>query len=214
MNRSILIIGSGLSGFSAARKLLENGFDDIVILEAENRIGGRIHSVPFSDGAIDLGAQWVHGRRNNLIYEMTNKHFQFGTTPFEEVYGTFVYSNGTKPDQKIFRKISEIGWKIVEEIDDSNDPEGSIGELFLKKFDKALKKSRNGLTEVDSKVIEIMKTEMHKNINTYYASKSWFDLSAKLSVEEDLAKGNQYNTWKKQGFKTFFSFLSVSPSQC
>ena len=54
----VVIIGAGLAGISAAVKLMENGFENVVILEAENRIGGRIHSVPFAKGVIDLGGQW------------------------------------------------------------------------------------------------------------------------------------------------------------
>lgn len=54
----IVIVGAGLAGVSAAVKLVENGFENVVILEAENRIGGRINSVPFAKSVIDLGGQW------------------------------------------------------------------------------------------------------------------------------------------------------------
>lgn len=51
----VVIVGAGLSGYSAAAKLIENDIDDILVLEAENRIGGRVHSVPFDNGYIDMG---------------------------------------------------------------------------------------------------------------------------------------------------------------
>lgn len=210
MDQSVIIIGSGLSGFSAARKLMENDFDQIMILEAENRIGGRIHSVPFSDGVIDLGAQWVHGQKKNIIYEMTKDYFDFGSTPFEEINPIFVLSNGTRPDQKLFGQIYELGFNIFQSIDDLEDPKGSIGEIFLKKLDNALKTSSKKFGKLDPKIIELMKDDMHKNINGYCATKSWFDLSAKLNSEEETTKGNQYNTWKKLGFKTYFDYLTVS----
>lgn len=38
----ILIIGAGLAGQSAAVKLIENGFENLEIFEAENRTGGRV----------------------------------------------------------------------------------------------------------------------------------------------------------------------------
>ena len=41
----IIIIGAGPSGIAAASRLLENGIDNIVILEAENRIGGRVNTI-------------------------------------------------------------------------------------------------------------------------------------------------------------------------
>lgn len=58
ISREIVIIGAGVSGVAAASKLISNGFQQIVLLEAENRIGGRIHTIPFGDGALDMGAQW------------------------------------------------------------------------------------------------------------------------------------------------------------
>jgi len=53
--KRIVIVGAGLSGMSAAARLIENGFQDVVVLEVENRIGGRIKSIPASGGFIDLG---------------------------------------------------------------------------------------------------------------------------------------------------------------
>jgi monoamine oxidase len=58
-SKNIVIIGAGLAGIACASKLLENEIDDFVILEAEDRIGGRIHSVNFgkANQRIDLGGQ-------------------------------------------------------------------------------------------------------------------------------------------------------------
>lgn len=58
MDKKIIIIGGGASGFAAASKLLSNGFNNVVILEAENRIGGRVYTIPFGSNVVDMGAQW------------------------------------------------------------------------------------------------------------------------------------------------------------
>lgn len=48
MNKSrLIIVGAGASGIAAASRLVSHGFEDFVILEAENRTGGRVHTVPF-----------------------------------------------------------------------------------------------------------------------------------------------------------------------
>lgn len=57
MNKSIVIVGAGAAGISAAVKLVENGFKNVTLLEAESRIGGRIHTIPFGDNIVDLGAR-------------------------------------------------------------------------------------------------------------------------------------------------------------
>lgn len=46
---SCLIIGGGIAGISAARYLLGAGFSDVKILEASDRIGGRIKSVDIGE---------------------------------------------------------------------------------------------------------------------------------------------------------------------
>lgn len=52
-----IVIGLGPAGVAAFTSLHQNGFK-VLPLEAGNRIGGRINSVPFGDCIIDLGAEW------------------------------------------------------------------------------------------------------------------------------------------------------------
>lgn len=55
----VVVIGGGLAGLSAARRLRECGAS-VVILEARNRIGGRVHSERLPSGhTIDLGPQFI-----------------------------------------------------------------------------------------------------------------------------------------------------------
>ncbi|XP_074317896.1 polyamine oxidase 1-like [Silene latifolia] len=58
---SVIIVGAGMSGISAAKQLQDAGIHDFLILEATNRIGGRIHKTQFGGHAIEKGANWLHG---------------------------------------------------------------------------------------------------------------------------------------------------------
>jgi len=45
----IIVIGGGISGLTACATLKENGLRDFILLEASDRLGGRIKSMPFGD---------------------------------------------------------------------------------------------------------------------------------------------------------------------
>src|SRR5690242_21363003 len=58
----ILIIGAGAAGLAAARELSAANFN-VIVLEARDRIGGRIHTHLNSQlsAPVELGAEFVHG---------------------------------------------------------------------------------------------------------------------------------------------------------
>nr|XP_006007889.1 PREDICTED: spermine oxidase-like [Latimeria chalumnae] len=66
----IVVIGAGLAGLAATRTFLKNGFTDVTILEASDRIGGRVQSVQLENAVFELGATWIHGAHGNPIYHL------------------------------------------------------------------------------------------------------------------------------------------------
>ncbi|QLL34262.1 hypothetical protein HG536_0G01210 [Torulaspora globosa] len=70
-DKAVVIVGAGIAGLKAASRLYECGVKSCVVLEARNRIGGRLHTVEGYQGRkYDLGASWHHDTlRNNLFLE-------------------------------------------------------------------------------------------------------------------------------------------------
>lgn len=66
----VIVVGAGMAGITAARELTRSGLS-VQILEARDRIGGRIMTVDdFCDGLVEGGAEFVHGRKAATMKEV------------------------------------------------------------------------------------------------------------------------------------------------
>ncbi len=63
----VAVIGAGLAGLSAARRLHEAGLD-VIVLEARDRVGGRTWSVTEDGGRlVEYGGQWVGPTQDRVL---------------------------------------------------------------------------------------------------------------------------------------------------
>ena len=70
--KKVIIIGAGISGLAAAKKLQEKGFI-VTVLEAQNKVGGRLRTNRTLGIAFDEGASWIHGIKGNPITNLAQK---------------------------------------------------------------------------------------------------------------------------------------------
>ena len=58
---STITVGAGAAGITAGYTLLQEGFNDFIILEASSTHLGRIKKLEnFTNFPIDIGAEWIH----------------------------------------------------------------------------------------------------------------------------------------------------------
>lgn len=63
----VIVIGAGLAGLRAAADLAANGAD-VMVLEARDRVGGRVWSHQFADGQIaERGAEFIDGSHSQVL---------------------------------------------------------------------------------------------------------------------------------------------------
>lgn len=129
----ICIIGAGPSGIAAAVKLIENGFTDLCLLEAESRIGGRVHTIPFGDGFIEKGAQFCHGTTNNPVYDLASKHNYLSDPPSGNSSLSMYDSNGVLIPSEKSNKLFGLAGVILTSLKDLRSYKGSLGSFFMEK---------------------------------------------------------------------------------
>jgi monoamine oxidase len=59
LEADVVVVGAGLAGIAAARAI-ERGGPSVVLVEARDRVGGRLESIEIGDGKwVDVGGQWI-----------------------------------------------------------------------------------------------------------------------------------------------------------
>src|SRR4051812_19584005 len=81
----VIVVGAGAAGMIAAHELVLTG-KTVGVLEARDRIGGRIYSIndPDFDLPVELGAEFVHGR-----LALTQQLLKAAGLPYYKLGGEF-----------------------------------------------------------------------------------------------------------------------------
>jgi monoamine oxidase len=67
MDAEVVVVGAGVAGLTAARRL-EHAGRSVVVLEARDRVGGRTYTVDLPNGEpVDLGGQWVGPTQDRVL---------------------------------------------------------------------------------------------------------------------------------------------------
>ena len=63
----VVVVGAGFAGLTAARDLVAAG-RTVAVLEARDRVGGRVRNQPIGDGKIvEVGGQWVGPTQDRVL---------------------------------------------------------------------------------------------------------------------------------------------------
>lgn len=114
------MLGAGIAGLGAG-EVLKHSNCSFLILEGSERVGGRINTVEMKNFSgehakvfVDSGAQWLHGRHNEL-FKLAEKHNLIHKELSEEAEGDYVRDDGQILDPFFVKKVDFKIGQILEE---------------------------------------------------------------------------------------------------
>lgn len=190
----VIVIGAGAAGLAAMRRLVEAGLR-AVCLEAADRIGGKVNTVPFAGHLVDLGAQECEGQKGNIVVEMAKPLGLLEDLKQPETY-TFLSSGNSLQNEVV----------------------ASFNEKMQRFIDEAKKNNTKSITEV---VEEAFKSETFNQEPALNKSLlEWFERSHELGGHSDPKLGKSlhgveerkycdgtYQMWKGKGMGTILDLL-------
>ncbi|KAF2905638.1 hypothetical protein ILUMI_00540 [Ignelater luminosus] len=198
---SVIIIGAGPAGIAAATRLFKNNITNIKVLEAENRIGGRIYSLKFGDAFVDLGAEWYHGGEDNPIYHVIK---ELDLIEVQDTIRTYYHSSGKDINKDLVAELRNIFFSIYYASNIKTDKDVSIGQYVKEKYLKAIdERYRNASEKLEfaKEFLDVLK----KDVELFQGAFSWNEPSAESDYIET-SPSILYH-WKNRGYKAVLDVL-------
>ena len=118
----VVVVGAGMAGLTAARTLAEAGLK-VLVVEAQDRIGGRIWTRHVGDEAIELGAEFIHGRPPELWALIE----EAGLETYERGGAQVCFEDGALNDCS--GEMEEV-FEPLEKLEDFDGPDMSFAEYL------------------------------------------------------------------------------------
>jgi monoamine oxidase len=195
---SVIIIGAGISGLAAAYKLKQNGVA-VTLIEARNRIGGRIFTYGFDEAGLtcELGAEWV-GKSHTRLIELCG---EFGLELQNHQFETHLTLSGEYKKAGNWDFTPEWKQKYESLIVHFNSLEdGSKEKNEFDKLDWWRYLVNNGISENDLEIKELLDStdfgETIRQVSAYAGISEYAESSEKNEMDYHIKGGNSHIIFK------------------
>ena len=189
--KSCVIIGAGFSGLAASYKLKTAGWN-VTILDARNRIGGRVfsYSLPENKDLIcELGAEWVGESHNRLIALCSDFKIPLQKHQFDD----YLLQDGkvSRPGAWGFSKQAEQAFEKAKAL----YPKLTVSQQTkLDKIDWWTYLEKSGYSEPDLIIRDLMDStdfgESIRHVSAYAALAEYAESSPKNEMDYKMTGGN------------------------
>ncbi|XP_066986466.1 uncharacterized protein [Macrobrachium rosenbergii] len=207
----VVIVGAGVAGLSAAKTLLENNITDILILEADHRIGGRVRTYREGDILVEEGAEWVHGNETNPLHQIAK--YLGALSPYEPYY-LRKSRLATNDGQRINASTFELLDLVLEGSEDEPNRDvleylnRSLGEYYTDQFHDKFQTHFPTTVGLNVSLSEAWLRFLELMVSYEWGFDSWMDISMGSAMQYELY-GDQNHHWKN-GYDTFINYLKTS----
>lgn len=107
---------------------------------AQDVVGGRIHSVPWDNGWIDCGAQFLHGDKSRLAQYCLNNDL-LSNIQGTDGDGIFLRDDGTIINENLIREVDDLVRTVSDDICESRRPlkkQENMGSIMRSRFEDYL----------------------------------------------------------------------------
>ncbi|KAG2735816.1 hypothetical protein G9P44_002030 [Scheffersomyces stipitis] len=199
-HKKVIVIGGGISGIKTALDLYNGGVQDTLVLEARDRLGGRLLSIQSTNSndkriKYDLGASWFHDALNNPLFE---RSIEKGNVDYYYDDGKCIYFSKDEKDISTWRFSATLdefmAYSQFVYKQNPSKPDISLKELS----EEYVQKYKDRLTQ-DQIKYGLASVRMWAEL---WQGESWDKLSAKYCFGGDHLGRNVY---VKNGYVTVFN---------
>jgi len=189
--KSCVIIGAGFAGLAAAFKLQNAGWN-VTVLEARNRIGGRVfsHSLPQNPNLVcELGAEWV-GESHERIKALCN---DFKIPLQRHQFDDYLLQNGkvSRPDQWGFSAPAKTAFDKIKAAYEKLSP---LQQAKLDRLDWWTYLEKIGYSQDDLILRDLMDStdfgESIRHVSAFGALAEYAESSPKNEMDYKMTGGN------------------------
>ena len=136
-----------MAGIAAAKTLHQHGFHNFIIIEGEDRIGGRVKTSAFGGTHVETGAHWIHFYKGNPLHELAK---EMGVRGKETDYDSITFrddnsNNVTEKSLSFYEEYFDAVQKVMNMSTSVSESQGS--DMSLKNaFTMAGWKSKSPIT--------------------------------------------------------------------